>query len=216
MAGALRELRERARSESRLESKLPPYPLPAGSRAPLGGIEPVEPASEPRSPDRSKLNEIFDVSRALDAPPGGALGRILSRLRGPLRRVIRFALGPLIERQVEMNSAQVRFDNELVAYVDARLDRMSSHYDKVLGLHGKRMEEIDERHLILQQELIQHVHDLVKRIEFVFETAEQNHLYLEGDLREVRERVRELAGHLETLAVLDEPGRSDATEKKAP
>ncbi len=99
-----------------------------------------------------------------------------------------------------MNSAQVRFDNELVRYLDERLDRMSRHYDEVLGLHGRRMGEIDERHLILQEELIRHVHDLVERIEFVFESAEQNHLYLEGMLRENREELQRLSDRLASLA----------------
>jgi hypothetical protein len=44
------------------------------------------------------------------------------------------------------------------------------------------------------------VHDLVARIEFVFEAAEQNHLYLEGMLRESREELRSLAERLEALA----------------
>ncbi|MGH9389926.1 MAG: hypothetical protein ACRD1Z_09945, partial [Vicinamibacteria bacterium] len=109
------------------------------------------------------------------------------------------ALGPVVERQVRMNSAQVRFDNEVVRYVDTRFDRMSRHYDRVLGLHGQRMEEIDERHLILQQELVRHVHDLVARIELVFEAAEQNHLYLEGTLRETREELSRIAERLASL-----------------
>ncbi len=106
---------------------------------------------------------------------------------------MRFAVGPVVERQVELNSAQVQFGNELVQYIDARLDQISAHYDRMLGLYGKRMEEIDERHLILQQELVRHVHQLVKRIDFVFETAEQNHLYLEGMLRESREELQDIA-----------------------
>ena len=124
-------------------------------------------------------------------------------LRSPLGRLVRFALGPVVERQVRMNSAQVRFDNDLVRYVDERFDRMSRHYDRVLGLHGRRMEEIDERHLILQQELIRHVHDLVARIELVFEAAEQNHLYLEGTLRETREELSRIAERLASLDSLD-------------
>jgi hypothetical protein len=106
----------------------------------------------------------------------------------------------VLDRQIQMNSAQVRFDNELVRYLDERLDRMSRHYDQVLGLHGRRMGEIDERHLILQQELIRHVHDLVERIEFVFEAAEQNHLYLEGMLQENREALQRLSTRLSELA----------------
>ena len=138
-----------------------------------------------------------------DAPPG-LMGRLLGPIRGPLRRLVRFALGSVIERQVQVNSAQVRFDNEIVQYVDERLDRVSRHYDDILGQHGKRMEEIDERHLILQQELVRHVHDLVERIEFVFETAETNHLHVEAVLRETREELKAL---LEKLDALSRPGQ---------
>jgi hypothetical protein len=146
----------------------------------------------PVSPNRDRLNELWDLSKVLEAPTG-----ILRRL---VRRVLRFAWGPLVDRQLELNSAQVRFDNELVEYIDQRLDRISTHYDHLLGLYGKRMEEIDERHLILQQELIRHVHELVKRTDFVFETAEQNHLYLEGMLREAREELHDIARRLEELS----------------
>ncbi len=132
------------------------------------------------------------------------MGRLLGPIRGPLRRLVRFALGSVIERQVQVNSAQVRFDNEIVQYVDERLDRVSRHYDDILGQHGKRMEEIDERHLILQQELVRHVHDLVERIEFVFETAETNHLHVEAVLRETREELKAL---LEKLDALSRPGQ---------
>ena len=138
-----------------------------------------------------------------DTPPG-LLGRLLAPVRGPLRQLVRFALGPVIERQVQMNSAQVRFDNEMVQYVDERLDRVSRHYDDILGQHGKRMEEIDERHLILQQELVRHVHDLVERIEFVFETAETNHLHVAAVLRETREELKAL---VEKLDALSRPGQ---------
>ena len=37
----------------------------------------------------------------------------------------------------------------------------------MLGVHGRHMGEIDERHLILQEELVAHVHDLVQRIDLV-------------------------------------------------
>jgi len=127
--------------------------------------------------------------------------------------MVRFALGPVVERQVQMNSAQVRFDNEVVSYIDTRIDRMTSHYDQVLGLHGMRMEEIDERHLILQQELVRHVHDLVERIEFVFETAETNHLQIDGSLRETREQLRELVARIEALESLDGLDRKTRNER---
>ncbi len=93
------------------------------------------------------------------------------------------------------------------------MDRFSAHYDEILGLHGKRMEEIDERHLILQQELIQHVHDLVKRIDYVFETAEQNHLYLEGFLREIREELVELGTRVSKSTSSNEALESNSEDR---
>jgi hypothetical protein len=175
-----------------------PYPVGSQRASPLPPLETRAAEALPRSPDRESLNRLWNVADS--APePGGALARLFSPLRAPLRRLARFALGPVVERQVEFNSAQVRFDNELVRYVDERLDRASHHYDRVLGLHGRRMEEIDERHLILQQELIRHVHDLVARIELVFEAAEQNHLYLEGTLRETREELSRIEARLASL-----------------
>ena len=41
------------------------------------------------------------------------------------------------------------------------------------AIHGRHMGEIDERHLILQEELVAHVHDLVKRIDLVLAEAER-------------------------------------------
>ena len=197
LADALRDLRNRARSESTSERALPNYEQPKSTSTRLESLPPVEKTrGSGTSPDRRLLNETWDVSTSLGTPPKGGLGRLFSPLRRPLQRLITFVLGPLIERQAEWNSAQVKFDNDIVTYIDARVDRLVAHYDEVLGSHGKRMEEIDERHLILQQELIQHVHDIIKRIDFVFETAEQNHLYLEGSIREVREELQSLASRL--------------------
>ncbi len=204
----LRAVREEARLDPDEPLKLEPYPAVAPNPKPLPPLatreteaapgSPASPAS-PASPGREQLNLLWDVAEAGAEEASGTLARLLLPLRAPLSRLVRFALGPVVARQVRMNSAQVRFDNELVTYVDDRFDRMSRHYDRVLGLHGRRMEEIDERHLILQQELIRHVHDLVARIELVFEAAEQNHLYLEGTLRETREELSKIGERLASL-----------------
>jgi hypothetical protein len=199
VVAGLRSAREEARLEPDESSKPAPYPVGTASSKPLPPLETRETEGQLASPDREALNSLWNVADAAAERPAGALARLLRPLRSPLARLVRFALGPLVERQVRMNSAQVRFDNELVRYVDERFDRMSRHYDRVLGLHGRRMEEIDERHLILQQELIRHVHDLVARIELVFEAAEQNHLYLEGTLRETREELSRIAERLAFL-----------------
>jgi hypothetical protein len=198
----LKAVREEARGRKQdAAPSLPPYPQVSRNPDPLPVLDSRdEPSPLPTSPAREELNRLWDLSPAFHEPPASVVGKCFRPLRWPLRRLIRFALGPALERQIDMNAAQVRFDNEVIRYLDERLDRMSRHYDGVLGLHGTRMGEIDERHLILQQELVRHVHDLVERIEFVFEAAEQNHLYLEAMLRENREDLRRLAERLSSLA----------------
>ncbi len=196
LVSGLRAEREEARRTKEEPARLAPYPVASPSVNPLPPLATQDAQDSPVSPEREELNRLWNVVETEGESTRGALARLFAPFRSPLRRLLRFTLGPVVERQVRMNSAQVRFDNELVRYVDARFDRMSRHYDQVLGLHGRRMEEIDERHLILQQELIRHVHDLVARIELVFEAAEQNHLYLEGTLRETREELSRIADRL--------------------
>jgi hypothetical protein len=199
LVAGIRAAREEARLSPEEPTGLAPYSTASPGSNPLPPIETRDTEAAPTSPGRDDLNRLWDLFDSSAEPRPGALARFLAPFRSPLRRLVRFALGPVVERQVRMNSAQVRFDNELVRYLDERLDRMSRHYDRVLGLHGRRMEEIDERHLILQQELIRHVHDLVARIELVFEAAEQNHLYLEGTLRETREELAKVRERLRSL-----------------
>ena len=43
----------------------------------------------------------------------------------------------------------------------------------MLGGVGRHLGEIDERHLILQEELVAHVQDLVKRIDLVLAEGER-------------------------------------------
>jgi hypothetical protein len=101
-----------------------------------------------------------------------------------------------LDAQVSFNSRQVQLDNETLAYVEARFAQTHRHYDDVLGVHGRHMAEIDERHLILQEELVAHVHDLVKRIDLVLAEAEKGRLSLEFALRDVRARVAKLEERL--------------------
>jgi hypothetical protein len=102
---------------------------------------------------------------------------------------VRRALRAFAGRQQAFNSRQVQFDNDLLAYVDARLDRTHRHYDAVLGAYARHMQEIDTRHLILQEELVAHVHDLVERIDLVLSHAERGRLGLEATLADVRARL---------------------------
>ena len=162
---------------------------------PLENLIAPQQIPDAKSPDRQELNAIWNLRQHITGKNHGFLAAAFS----PIKTLFRIGHNSLIDQQTQVNSAQVQFNNEIVEYLDTRMDRVSEQYDRVLGLHGKRMEEIDERHLILQQELIRHVHDLVERIEFVFESAESNHLYIEGVLREAKEEIGELKRKLEEL-----------------
>lgn len=109
---------------------------------------------------------------------------------------LRRLLGPIFDAQTTFNSRQVQLDNELIAYLEERLAATHRHYDAVLGIHGRHMAEIDERHLIVQEELVAHVHDLVKRIDLVLAESEKGRLPLEFALRDLRARVREIEERL--------------------
>ena len=187
VAEELRRVRDAVRDRALLapdaRSLLPP---PAPVRTP----EKIPPLTEPEAPpmlprpDNSALNAMW---RILDAPRRSLRG-ILGRFGG--------GAGPVLRRQQDFNARQVQFDNELLAYVEARLDATHRHYDRILGLHGDHMGEIDERHLILQEELVAHVHDLVKRIDLVLGQAERGRLGLESALKDLRTRVAGLEERL--------------------
>jgi hypothetical protein len=175
-------VRERAPHISETSSQTPailPNPLP--TRTPRSF--PLDPSPSvlppPPPPDAAAVNESWEVRPPQH--PGG--------LRGFLARLAHRLLGPTLESQVAFNSRQVQLDNDILAYVEARLEATHRHYDAILGLHGRHMGEIDERHLILQEELVAHVHDLVKRIDLVLSEGERGRLSLDFALRDLRARL---------------------------
>jgi len=187
VAEELRRVREEVRARALHD---PPATLPAAAPVKVPGPMPADREAVPiapiRRPDNAALNEGWRV-RDDKAGPGwrARLARGLGRL-----------LARILDAQESFNSRQVQFDNELLDYIDARLEATHRHYDDVLGLHGRHMGEIDERHLILQEELVAHVHDLVRRIDLVLAEAEKGRLGLERDLRDVRERLARLEERL--------------------
>jgi hypothetical protein len=185
LAEELRRIRDTVRDRALLET--PPKPsLPEVATRPPEAPPPVaEPEREapPKRPDGSGVNSSWDVARS--AAPAGLVGRLLGRL-----------IRPLVEAQTSWNSRQVQLDNELLEYVERRFDATHRHYDHVLGIHGSHMRDINERHLILQEELVAHVHDLVKRIDLVLGESEKGRLGLEFALREVRTRLARLEERL--------------------
>jgi hypothetical protein len=186
-AEELRRVREAVRARALHER---PAVLPAARAVAVPGPMPPDRAPAPidatARPDNAALNAGWRVREALG---GGGWRRLLARGLGRV-------LARVLDAQESFNSRQVQFDNALLDYIDARLTATHRHYDDVLGLHGRHMGEIDERHLIVQEELVTHVHDLVRRIDLVLAEAERGRLGLERDLRELRDRMRQLEERL--------------------
>ena len=184
VAEELRRVREEVRRRARLEGgrpgSAPPAPEIRLPEAPPRE-EPPAPDPLPPPPDATGVNESW---RAEPPSPAGA-GRVFRRLLDRL-------LAPRFEAQRSFNARQVQLDNVLLGYIEKRFAATHRHYDRVLGLHGRHLGEADERHLILQEELVVHVHDLVKRIDIVLAEAERGRLSLEAALEEVRAALRGL------------------------
>jgi len=174
VARELRRIRETVRDRHQA--------VPVRAPEPIAPATTPAPPTPPRPPDGTAVNSSW---RAAPERPLGILGSWLRRL-----------LGPIFDAQTTFNSRQVQLDNELIAYLEERLAATHRHYDEVLGIHGRHMAEIDERHLIVQEELVAHVHDLVKRIDLVLAEAEKGRLPLEFALRDLRARVREIEERL--------------------
>jgi hypothetical protein len=189
LAEELRRIRETVRDRV-LEGPNPAasLPEPLATRAPdVPALAEVPPRPQPpQRPDGGPVNALWE------ARPGPQTGG----LRGWLTRGLLRLLEPRLLAQVAFNSRQVQLDNEILAYIDARFAETHGHYDAVLGIHGRHMGEIDERHLILQEELVAHVHDLVKRIDLVLAESEKGRLSLEFALRDLRSRLARLEEQL--------------------
>jgi hypothetical protein len=127
------------------------------------------------------------VNTAWPARPEARAG-----VRRLLEGLIERLLGPRFEAQRAFNAAQVRLDNELLAHLGARLAATHRHYDRLLSEQTRRQDEIDERHRLLERELVQHVQDLVARIDLVLAEANRDKLALRFALEDVRARLGRL------------------------
>jgi hypothetical protein len=186
VAAELRRVREAVRARA-LHERDPAAVLPSSRAVRVPEVIPTEPAPSPEPPaarpDATAVNALWRAESE-GAPAGG--------LRGLVRRMLDAVLGPRFEAQRSFNAQQVQLDNALLDYVDARLAATHRHYDAVLGGVGRHLGEVDERHMILQEELVAHVHDLVKRIDLVLSEAEKGRLSLESALRDLRARLQQL------------------------
>lgn len=189
MAEELRRIREAVHDQALVERR-PEDVLGAAAAVRTTEPAPPEHAAQPvpnvPRPDGSEVNARWDVGRV--PPPGG--------VKGLLARLVRRFMAPVVDAQVSFNSRQVQLDNDLLAYIDSRVAATHRHYDAVLGTYGRHMQDIDKRHLILQEELVTHVHDLVKRIDLVLSESERGRLSLEFALRDLRVRLARLEASL--------------------
>jgi hypothetical protein len=179
VAEELRRVRDEVRRRALLD---PPAGLPEArplrvpeAHAPMAA---TAPPVLPPPPDGAAVNALWPAA----PPPRGGLAGWLAAL---LERL----LAPRHQAQVAWNAKQVQLDNELLAYVDARFAATHAHYDEVLGGVGRHLGEIDERHLILQEELVAHVQDLLARIDLVLSEAERGRLAHAHALEDLRIRL---------------------------
>ena len=121
LAAEVREVRERARETVPVEPASLPEASAARTPEPVPPLEAVAPVAQTPRPDNTELNRLWETAPAAE----GFWGRV--------RRALRAFAG----RQQAFNSRQVQFDNDLLAYVDARLDRTHTHYDAVLGAYAR-------------------------------------------------------------------------------
>lgn len=183
-ADELRRIRDAVRERALLGAP-DALPAPRPLKSPEAPPRDAPPAEEPppARPDLGPVNTLWDTSLANS---GG----------GPLGRFARRWLAPLFESQAAFNSRQVQLDNALITYLDERIDQTRRHYDLALNLHERRLADIDERHLVLQEELVAHVQDLVKRIDVVLAESEKGRVSLEFALRDVRHRLTRIEERL--------------------
>ncbi|HVO12511.1 MAG TPA: hypothetical protein VMX54_17335 [Vicinamibacteria bacterium] len=135
-------------------------------------------AGLPQPPDAAGVNAGWQAS----APPGGGL-------RGALARLLAWLLRPQLEAQHAWNARQVQLDNAVLQYLQERLAFTHAHYDALLATLGRRLDEADERHRLLEQELVRHVHELVERIDLVLVESGRGRLSTQGALQELRQRL---------------------------
>ena len=184
VAEELRRVREEVRRRALLGGSPPAAGAPAPevrTPKPVPREELPPPQAPPSPPDAAAVNESW---RAEPSPSGG-LGSLV-------RRLLERALGPRLEAQRAFNARQVQLDNEMLRYLEERFAATHRHYDRILGQYGRHLGESDERHMILQEELVAHVQDLVKRVDLVLAESDRGRLALEFALEDLRARLARL------------------------
>jgi hypothetical protein len=181
---ALRRVRDEARREAghSAEGRDDPVPSRVTRAQARSEADPKAPEREPapalEPPDATAVNAAW----VAEPPPRRGLSGLLGSL---LERVLR----PHFEAQRTFNARQVQLDNEILRHVESRSAATHRHYDRLLGDLGRRLDEADARHALLEEELVRHVQDLVQRIDLVLADSSRGRLSLQVALEEVRERL---------------------------
>lgn len=186
VAAELRRVRDgvrAARESGHVPLELAPEPPPPRRRDSLSPREaPLPPVEAPPSlPDAAAVNAAWP---AMGTPPQGVFA-FVHRLLARLLRVH-------LDAQRAFNGHQVRLDNDLLRYVDERFAATHRHYDRFLGLQGRRLDDVDERHVLLERELLAHVRDLAHRIDLVLAESNRGRASVEFGLEDLRARLARL------------------------
>jgi hypothetical protein len=181
VAAELREIREAAQESVGTRAAVLPPARPIADTPEIARVAVTERVAPPIPPDNTAVNGMWHLPSATRT---GA--------RGLIFRLVRWLIAPVIDAQVAFNSRQVQLDNQMLDYLESRLQETHRYYDRVLGQYGQHIADANDRHLMLQRELIAHVHDLVKRIDLVLAESERGRLSLDAGLRELRTRVSRL------------------------
>ncbi len=174
------EVRSRAQPADGGQAEPIPAPMAPPRESPPRSSHETETAAEspPDPPDAAAVNAAWRAETESSHGRFGLLRRLLERL-----------LQPRFEAQRTFNSHQVQLDNEMLVYLAERVAATHRRYDRLLGNLGRRLDEADERHAILEKELVGHVQDLVRRIDLVLADGSRGRTALELALEDVRERL---------------------------
>jgi hypothetical protein len=152
--------------------------------------EPVALSPDPAPPSVAELPAPPDASAVNESwrPPSLEGGGLV----GALRRLVDRLVHRQLAARVRFDADQVRFDNDLLAYVTTHLAATHRHYDRLIAQHSTRMDEIDERQVEAQRRIVAGIEDLSRRLDLVLETTERARLSGEVDLRRLARRVEAL------------------------
>ena len=151
-----------ARSSTRPLARRPRRAPPSARRSRLGRRAPAPAGASPARPDNAGVNE----------PGGSARPRPARRhRRAPGPRGCGPCSAPAWRRR--WPSTRSRSSSTTRSWPTSTPDwrPRTATTTRCSAAYGRHMGEIDERHLILQEELVAHVHDLVRRVDLVLAEA---------------------------------------------